>query len=134
MARYSRRLGPPSPFALSATLQDVTGMSVTRLYDAGELLITYRANVFNGPGSALAFKVTVTIDDQPIPVSPMEATIGARVGHALAEAIIIPVKAGTHKISMQCAGDGIAGDTLNTNSCQICVIQLPLWDSDADIS
>jgi len=134
MARYSRRSGPPANFELTATPTLITGLTLTRFFDEGELLISAQVEVGNATGVTITPFITVTVDGVTIPGIRGAPNIATGFRGAATLTTIVPIAAGMHTINVLGQGDAIAGDTAVANLAQLTVIQLPQWDQDTDIA
>lgn len=133
MARYSRRTGPTVAFELTGAIAQIPGFQITRTWDEGELLILWAANVINATAGVVNANIFPVSEGLTVPVAPAVSAIpaGQRVhmsGHAL-----LRVTGGTFGIGLFALGSAAAGDTIEADSAILTVIQLPVWDSDADI-
>jgi len=133
MARYSRREGPTAPFEITATLTAIPGISITRYYDEGELLILAQAAIDQEQATTTEYRVDVFVDGVSI-TSPAHLTqLGATAEETLTRIHLHPVTQGEHTIDLRIRGSGNVGDTVPAGGATLIVLQLPLWDSEADI-
>jgi len=134
MARYSRRRGPAADLALTLAGVEVTALTITRFFDEGELLLLFRCGIGNGTAGPITFRARLQIDGVNVSTLPPRNTIAAFLSGFLADAILAPVTAGIHTIRVMVEGSDIAGDILEQDTASLSVIQLPLWDTDADVT
>lgn len=134
MARYSRRLGPAANYELIGTATPIPGMSITRDWDDGELLLIARETILNGTGAQIGASFAFRVDGVQVPADVAQGTIPAGVPGTITDAQLITITKGTHTIDMISAGSAAAGDVVLQNGVSFIVIQLPLWDQDADIA
>ena len=134
MARYNRASGPPADFELTGSFQDITGLSITRNWDDGELFIAFVAQVNNTTLITVFTEVRVLIDGVVQNLLDISTFTLAGQFNTLAASTIIPINQGPHTIKLQGFGDAVVGDLLFANFTSLSVIQLPLWDSDKGIT
>ena len=133
MARYNRASGPPADFELTAAFQDVTGLSITRSWDDGEVLISFTTSISNGTGLLVETDVRVLIDGQVQNLLFQSTTTPAGQFNTLTATAFLPLSEGSHTIKLQAGGNAAVGDVLLAGFTNLTVIQLPLWDSQAGI-
>lgn len=134
MPRYSRRLGPAANFELLATPQAVPGLSITRQWDEGELLILARVLILNGTAGTIGISFAILIDGVQIPQDVAQGQITAGNPSAFSDHALIPISGGIHTIHLVCTGSAVAGDVVLANGAILTVIQLPQWDQPDDIT
>ena len=134
MARYSQRLGPAAPFELTASMQTITGLSITRFFDNGELLISYYAQLFNSTVIDPDGFYQVTLDGAVIPASQLNRVMwGNSTFTDVCKTFLHSISAGVHTLAFQAQGTAAAGETIAANNALLTIVQLPLWDQDDDI-
>lgn len=134
MARYSRRSGPSVAFELTASLVLVPGMTITRFFDAGELLIAYNTRIDNGTVGDVDFVADIVIDGVSVQTNPPQHRIPAGGLGQLGNTFIASIDAGEHTIELRAGGAAAVGDNIPSDSTFLSVIQLPLWDQATDIT
>lgn len=134
MTRYSRRSGPAADFALGVTMQTVPGLSITRYYDNGELAILARAEVFNATAGVVNLELALFLDGTIINPTARVLALPANQSQFLHPDDLLPITEGQHTIELRAASSVGANTRVVQASARLIVIQLPLWDSDADIT
>lgn len=134
MARYSRRTGPPADFELTAAFAQIPGLIIMRHFDDGELLVLFSAQLANGTFATVNAYVQIMLDGVEYPASRTAITVPTYLYSQLTATALIPISAGTHTISLEALGSADPGDFIPQALARLTVIQLPLWDSDADIT
>lgn len=133
MARYSSRTGPPADQELVSAGAPLNGMSITRQFDAGELLILAWSRISNNAGAAAVYGLQTQLDGVTIgALGPVLNIPNATLGTVHA-AFLVPITEGPHTLSLFMGGQIAAGDVAQQNGSRLIVIQLPLWDSDGDV-
>ncbi len=134
MARYSRRRGPASDHEIADGFNVVSGLSVERFFDAGELLVFVSAQYHNGTGNVQSPDFDVFVDGVALHPIPFEHDIASGDAIPLGGTWLVPVDRGVHTIDFRVDGDSVTGDIMRQDGSELVVVQLPLWDSDEDIS
>lgn len=138
MARMSQRIGPTADYSfVQANVQElIPGMTITRFFDEGELLILYTSNLENGGVPEASFRLRARVDGQ----SPALDVFHARASRvmqgqavALSGAYIKRIASGIHTIQLTCEVDVVPDTTARESRSSLVVIQLPQWDSAADV-
>lgn len=135
MPRYSRVRGPTVNFELPAVRADVPGMAIERYWDDGELLILYGANCSNqsSPAAEVTFQMALQLDGVDVPGAGLTDTVPSTDQRNPSKALLHPIAAGVHQLSIQAAGVAQGGDRILAGSCYLIVIQLPLWDDAGNL-
>jgi len=132
--RYSRRRGPTANFECALGYQLITGMSITRFWDEGELLISGMASYNQAAGATSQFGLAIVLDAVTVlPQTPPTQTVLLGQTASLALKILQPIAQGQHTIQLWATGLAAAGDVIFAQSAELIVIQLPLWDATTDI-
>ncbi len=134
VARLSRRRGPTADFTLTGIFQTITGLSVTRAFDEGELVIIGRARARNTEGVDQLERSRLTLDGTEIPNTETLVLAGAAIALAtLSTHALQAIAAGEHTIALQARTDGGPGHSILANTAELSVIQLPVWDTTDDL-
>ena len=133
MARYSRRRGPPADFELSGGAQIITGLSITRFWDHGEILLLVNLGYSNNIVGNAVVTINVALDGiSPFLVVPQWSFTHTFFAN-LSLQTLIPTTEGVHTIDIIGTGNPVASDIILANKSTIVAIQLPLWDDPANI-
>ena len=126
MARYSRRRKSAFTFTLPGSFATITDMSITRVWDDGELLILAKARMRNDSLVTAQVDIRVVIDG--IAVSPIGpgATIVAGATASVADVILQPNNAGAHTIALEGQSTVTPDVIVLGASAQLIVIQLQI--------
>ncbi len=133
MARYSRRTGPPVDFAPPGVNTPIPGCSVTRFFDDGELLIAWTVSNLNTSGVTRDMDVNILLDGVNPTTASQNNTCVPTGRHDFGGAMIVPVTEGQHTIDLAATADTHPLFVIPAGNAVLSLIQLPLWDSDADI-
>jgi len=133
MARISRRIGPPANFEITGVDQLVPGMAVTRHFDDGEVLVLGQMQVLNGTAISRDPAIELSVDGVIDPNIFGQPNIPAGAAATCHLEAVIPISQGVHTIAMACIGTNTLGDVVFADHSVWTVIQLPQWDSEADI-
>lgn len=133
MARYSRRRGPVANFALTTTDQLIPGLTVTRAFDNGELLILAHARFDTDSGVTNPNRLSIYINGVQETHPFIEHHVQALQRAMLSLHHIVPTSRGTHTIDLRASSRTPAGDVLIRNTAELVVIQLPRWDQEDDL-
>lgn len=134
MARISRRTGPTVGFAIPEVFTLIPGLSVTRLFDDGELLILISALPDNGGVSASDFQIRATVDGQALTPGRFSTQLLPGENPTVTGFYLHPINAGIHTINLECLEDVNTGSTILADLSTLIVIQLPTWDQADDLS
>lgn len=133
MARYSRRRGPPADFELTTAPQLIPGLTLTRFFDDGELLVSYGIQIRNASGGTRAIRPQLRLDGTNIYLGIIDEVVQSGTRIYITESIILPIVIGQHTIEVFCAGTDVVGDVASIDACHLTVIQLPHWDQSTDV-
>jgi len=135
VARLSRRRGPTANFALDGTFRTITGLSISRAFDDGELVILARAQVRNDSGVVQLQHCRLVLDGVEIPNSPTLVLADAvELLASLSTYALQAIAAGPHTIELQARQAAGATNVILANTGELAVIQLPVWDTTDDLT
>lgn len=134
MARYSRRRGPEFDFALSTAPTRVPGMTITRFFDEGELLILAHARIREDAALANQVLLIPVLDGARLYQATHASSLVASGNLTMALTFLSPIAAGIHTLELQASVIAATAAALLADSAELVAIQLPSWDSDADIT
>ncbi len=133
MARYSRIRGPSVSFELPAAVVLIPGMSITRQFDQGELLILYTARADNLTAAPTNFQLQLFLDGAATITPILLAQVPLGNSATLSGSALQPIDEGLHTIDLRAQGDAAVGDLVAARSAELIIIQLPLWDQAANL-
>lgn len=131
--RYSRRRGPAAIFELTAPFTLITGLTISRYWDEGELLISFHARTLNVCGFLSTFQLCPYLDGVAILAAPPAKDIPNGSDGSLSATILQPITQGPHTIQLFASGNAAPGDIIPIQYAELVVVQLGVWDSDRDI-
>jgi len=134
MARYSQKRGPAAAQELTGTFVVVSGLTINRFFDRGELLIVGGFKVENSSATLAGIGMQIQVDGINIFAADRATTVPPGGIGLISGWTIQAINEGTHSIEVRGRGETVSGDVVVANSGLISVIQLPLWDSEEDIS
>ena len=134
MARYSRRTGPALDFPIPMFPEPIPDLEITRLFDDGQLLCAYSAVCQNTSGAARILEIGIALDGYPAGPGYVKHTVPTGTMMTFAAAVLISITAGIHTLTLYADGPGGIDQIVNTGTAQLSIIQLPLWDSDLNIT
>lgn len=131
MARYSSRRGPNPAFDLLVTEETIPGLTITRHWDEGELLILGQASINNNSAADRNYYIAIRVDGAG--AGSAYGLIHNANGEGLACHACLKITKGEHTISLNAKGTGNPIERINIGAATLTVIQLPIWDQDTDI-
>lgn len=134
MARYSRRTGPPTNFTLNAPSTLIPGLTLTRFFDHGEILIMAQALAKNTIAQTANILMTTELNGVELLPTQVFVRPPADTLITLTSHILIAITKGTHTIRLTAAGQFTPTGHILAGRATLTVIQLPQWDTDADIA
>ena len=134
MARYSFRRGPQTDLEIGVGPDPLDRLIVSRFFDAGEVLVIGMVEMENSSGAPTTQSLAIFVDGVEQNISARKITLdnGARgILHAQG---LITINAGDHTIDLRARASANAGTQAQGDTGTLIVVQLPLWDSDSDIT
>lgn len=131
--RYSSRAGPAGAWTLPLTYTLIPGLTITRYWDNGPLLIAWTAATTNAAATLQQHAVRVYLDGSQVPQAYSRATCINGDSISQSGATIVDPGIGTHTIELRALGPGDATNTAQANGSRLTAIQLPHWDNTGDL-
>jgi len=131
--RYSRRRGPAANYDCTAAFTLIPGLTISRYWDEGEILICTRAAIFNNAGGAGLFSISPYLDGVAILPAPPLFNIPNASNANISATLLQALTQGPHTLALYVLGLAPPGDIVLAQNAELIVIQLGVWDSDRDI-
>ncbi len=130
MARNSRVRGPTGIFTMPVPFTPVTGMSISRPWDDGPILLLARARMSNAGAASVNFCLQIWEDGTSISGVPMCQDIPAGSAAVIAHGHLHLPSAGAHTYQLAGSADGAATSRLVAGGAELIAIQFPRWDQE----
>lgn len=133
MARYSFRRGPQTDVDIGVGPDPLSRLTVTRFFDAGELLVIGKVEMQNSSGALTTQSLAIFVDGVEQNITAAKITLDNLARGILYANGLISIDAGDHTIDLRARASANAGTEAQGDTGTLIVIQLPLWDADSDI-
>lgn len=138
MARISQRLGPSVDyFFVQAGVQEpIPGLTITRFFDEGELLVLYACTVNNENVAETEFRLKPRVDGQSLAGDSfmgMAERVPQGEAVTISGSFIKSIAAGVHTIALFCQASNVPNARVLDLRTVLTVIQLPQWDQPTDV-
>lgn len=133
MARFTTIRGPAVSFQPGGGIATIPGLSVTRHFQGGPVLILFTCMVENFTGILQNLTLDLTLDATRISGFAYlnEVSNNHRVLPNLHHMILIPC--GTHTIAARANGPNSADFLIIADNAYFTIIELPEWDQDDQV-
>jgi len=132
VARYFQIIGPTANFSEPTSPTQIPQLTVTRFWDHGELLVSYAVNYSTGAAARFS-TLRVRLDGADVMAVFRSDSLPASFEMYRTRTLIVPITEGIHTIALFISAS-VAGAIITANTSNLTVIQLPLWDSAANIA
>lgn len=133
MARYSRIIGPALDYTVTAVETVIPGFSVTREWDDGELLLLVSSRIAGSVLSSERMQLRPRIDLDPATALNYILDTETTLDTTFAFATLLQMTAGRHTIDLTAVRVDPVAFTIRGGRTELILIQLPLWDSVANL-
>jgi hypothetical protein len=130
MARYSRVGGPAIDSPLAAAFANIPGLSISRTWDDGPLILICTVGLVNGTPAPVDCAFAFAIDGAPHYPQNYAVRIPNGAGISLTHADVVAIAAGRRTITVQAQSTGDPLVVAEHDLCSLTVLQLPQWDDD----